>query len=531
MKFFEYISKRLNELNVKKCFGIPGSYIMPIWDNLKDIDIVLCTNEQDASYIATGYAYEINDMSVLLTTASPGVVNALSGIAYAYKDNIPLLIISGMENTFDIGKGCFQEESNCVNQFKTTELSKNLTKYSCQILSKKTAVKDFEYALFLIKKYQMPVHLSIPLDIQNSEIEEKKFDFNDKEYYTKKLKVKFNKSLIVVGGGCVKEDVMENVYSFAKKISAPIISTMKGYSAVTYNNEMFLEKLGSTISDDLISFLQEYKPENIFVLGSSLGYKDFVKINHIIKNCNFLIIDKNKKYVSPYQNSKLLYLKSMNDTLNYLIKISGEQKSNIQNKILKFKKDLINKNVRYLSNDIMAGCINKLNTLVNKNTILTADAGNHYLDALTLYRSKSFKNFYVNAGFAAMGIGICSSIGFAFNNKKVVAITGDGCMLMNGNSIYCAKKYNLDVCFIVFNNDSLGRVRVGQVINQKQINSDLGNVDFSLYAKSFNIKSVKVDNVKDFEIKFKEFAKEKGVKLIEVTTSKEEIPLILKEKK
>lgn len=530
MKFYEYIKKRLKSLNVSRCFGVPGSYIMPIWDNMNEIEVTVCTNEQDASYIASCYAYSSNTLGVLLTTASPGIINALSGICTSFKDNTPLLIISGVQNNNATYKGAFQEESKSVFNYQTTDLTKYVTKFCYKITKPEEAVKIFEKALkTALTKPCGPVHLSIPLEIQicevSHEINECMENKKEEKYVIPNIITK--KPLIIVGNGCVLENAIDKVYQFAEKIDAPILSTMKGYSAIDYNNPYFLEKLGSTTTNNLINFIKDYKPENIFVFGSSLGLKDIIKIKDYIKDANFIIVDVNKKYNCEFKFAQFYY-KSINDSIDIFLENMKRSRTNNKNKIIEFKNKLCSFYENKINDNLVASCINLLNNLSDE-FIVTTDAGNHYLETLSIYKNKGFKKFYANAGQAAMGIGICSSIGFAFDNKKVISITGDGCMLMNGNSIYLAKKYNLDICFIVFNNSSLGRVRVGQMKNNKFIASDLSNIDFISFAKTYSIKTKKVNNINGFKKVLKRFANKKGPSLIEVIVDKNEIPLILKE--
>ena len=191
MKVYEYISKKIKENGVTNVFGVPGSYIMPIWQNI-DIPITLCTHEGDASYIASAYSKRAQELSVVLVTSSPGVSNAISGIASAYRDSVPLLIISGTTSISCQGLGAFQEESDYDRAFCSVEITKPIVKKNYIIKDVNDVEKVFNEALGLTTIGRPgPVHISIPVDIQNMEMELNTVNIYDKSAAKKKFITSF----------------------------------------------------------------------------------------------------------------------------------------------------------------------------------------------------------------------------------------------------------------------------------------------------------------------------------------------------
>ena len=180
----------------------------------------------------------------------------------------------------------------------------------------------------------------------------------------------------------------------------------------------------------------------------------------------------------------------------------------------------------------MARTISQINCFNDQSIIVTADAGNHLLNTAVLFDAKQKGQIFINDGIRAMGSGICETVGMAIANSdyKYIAITGDGCMLMNGNVMHMASKKNLPVLFVVYANLSLGRVRVGQMVKGKIIESDLSQIDFFLYAKSMGLDAISVNDVDGFYKYVEGFIKEPRPALIEVCTDSDEIPIALKAK-
>ena len=279
---------------------------------------------------------------------------------------------------------------------------------------------------------------------------------------------------------------------------------------------------------DLFNYFKKYAPDSIFVFGSSLGEKDVSLIKDILYNSQLYIFDIDEKYDDTrFPNTKLFLSEKMDKQIFKMMNDLKNQKNT--SKSLKVK-EINEYQLNINEKNIMESTIFAINAYANKNCIIVADAGNHFLNALSLIYGN--KSLFVDAGLAAMGNGICTSIGLSFSkrNKKIICITGDGCILMNGNSIYLAEKYKLNIVFIVYCNYSYGRVKVGQekygCPNELTNISEEFNLEF--YAKSFGIRSYTVESVDEFKLVLKNIENTNGPIMINVLCDKNEVPVFLR---
>ena len=543
MKLYRFIDQCLETIGVDKVFGIPGSLIMPIWQNLTGKEIVLCSHEQEASYVACAYAKASLKPVCVVTTGGPGVLNCVSGVASANIDSVPMIYISGRTPKSKEGAGLRQEEGIENRLYDSTKLLSAITKRSIVIEELNTAPTIiWETIKYAIVERAGSVHISIPIDFQNAEIKEIPLELEHGEKnFSKELLDKldlnhFVKPLFIIGWGCWMSSATREVYQLSEKVNAPILVTSKGYCCIDYDHSMFLGKLGYGYTDILDNFLLDYNPDVIIAFGTSLGDKDIdcsaIKTmlmktsSYLISNdCSFM---KSKKYKTITIEAKsirkyiaCIYEKTASRNLD--IRLCSEIK-NIKELITKHWESLI------AENDLMAKCINGVNELVNSSVVVTADAGNHLADAGVLINPKNIGSMFLDVGVRAMGNGLCSTVGFAIANsdKCYLAITGDGCMLMNGNVMHLIHKKELPIIIIVFNNESLGRVRVGQSIMNEYRGTDILDVDYVKYANSLGISAIRVKDDNELVLEINRGLSEKKPLLIEIKSDKDEIPLAIR---
>ena len=528
MKVYEYISNKLKENGCKRAFGVPGSYVMPLWQNI-DMPITLCVHEGDASYIASAYAKKSKELTLVLVTSSPGVTNSISGIASSFRDSTSVIMISGTTPIDLRKKGAFQEESNYDRAFYSTNITRGITKKNFVIKNVndvQTVIKDAIKMALTDRKG--PVHISIPIDIQNMDISDDKFLYiNTLDNNIPNYSYKYDKPLIIIGGGCNNYEVVKKIYEFSERISAPIICSMKGMSYL-YKGDYVLGSVGMGCNYEVIDFIKKYEPQNIYCFGTSLSYKDFSNINTILENANKYIFSLEDTYAEKFTNYYHFKTNNLEVVVNNLIETLPLISNKMKDMIKELNDKIDEKLKKQIENSLMSKCIYYIMNNIDLETIITSDAGNHYLDTISCYKARNFETFYIDAGLAAMGNGICSAIGLslATPNKKCISITGDGCALMNGNSIYTAKFLNLPIIFIVTNNNSLGRVRIGQLECEKYISTDINNIDFKKYGESFNVKSFSVDNYDNFVNVFNSSLKYNETILIEIKCDKDEKPIV-----
>ncbi len=537
MKLYEYIDKCLDALGVEKIFGIPGSLIMPIWQGLKNKEFILCSHEQEATYTATGYAKKAKKPVCVLTTGGPGVTNCISGIASANIDSVPLIYISGRTPISQAGYGLRQEESNTNRLFDSNQLLEGITKKSICINQIDNASELIWNTIRLsVEGRAGAVHISIPIDLQNSEVPSYMEPSNPPKKENSPAIEISNRPLFIMGWGCWMAESVDDVYALASSVNAPVFVTSKAYCCIDERHSLFVGKLGYGYNPVLDDFINDYNPDSVIVFGSSLGEKDIKesilkdyienkKIIFIANDCSFL---KDRNWHCDYVEISDLsgYIKLLLNTASNRACDKGLLDRIIDTRTR--SKYYWNKQIQH--DDGMARGIRSVNNLLNEDVVITADAGNHLANAGALIDPLRSGQMFLDVGIRSMGNGICMATGMAMADRSKIyfAITGDGCMLMNGNIMHLAHVYNLPVVFIVFNNQSLGRVRVGQSLSGIYRATDIDDVNFISYGRTFGLETYYFDNCDDFCSSLKNIASKRRPCLIEVKTGKDEIPVAIK---
>ena len=537
MKLCEHVNECLNRIGVEKVFGVPGSLIMPVWQSISDAELILCSHEQEASYVATGYAKMSRKPVAVITTGGPGVTNCVSGIASANIDSVPLIYISGRTPLEKNGKGLRQEESHTNRLFDSVDVLKNFTKKSVCIDNIETAAQKIEETILsAVEGRAGAVHISIPIDLQNQEITRTKVQ---KEAYIindDMIIPESDKALVIMGWGCWMGDAIEQIYQLAHKIKAPVLVTSKAYCCIRNEDPFYLGRLGYGYTPYIEEFLDSYSPEIVLAFGTSLGEKD-------LSENMWKRLEKTEVYI--FSNDKSAYEKKMicpeRVMAGEIVKIVNRlycemSEKKIDDDFLKKIKNTKDNSRRYwqsriLEEDLMAKTIDSINFYINKEVVITADAGNHLADAGALIEKVNDGNFFLDVGIRAMGTGICTAVGMAIAEpeKTYIAITGDGCMLMNGNVMHLAKVRELPVVFLVFNNHALGRVRVGQTVMNDFRATDIYNVDFQMYGKTFGMDTYQFSSFTEFCDNISRILSTRKTALIELITDHDEIPVSVKD--
>lgn len=510
---------------------------MPIWQCITESELVLCSHEQEASYVATGYGKMKKGLSVVISIGSPGVTNCLSGLASANIDSVPLLYISGRTPIEKNGCGVKQEESTYNRKFDSTNITKAVSKKTICIDCVETAptliIEAFETAV--TGRFGC-VHLSIPLDLQTADIPHDYYlPLRKKDSETNASIIFKDRPIIIIGWGAWMSNSVEKIYALAEQINAPILVTSKAYCCIQRKHPLYLGKLGYGYTDLLDGFIQMYNPNQFVVFGSSLGEKDLTSnlIERMSKNSLCVWTNEDDYTYRRFPNAHIMETMDMAQSIQRLLDLSyAKKKDKRLYSLISSRRELIDSywDERINPDDFMAKAIKCICDLASE-AVITADAGNHLLDLGAIFNPDKIGKLFIDVGIRSMGSGICATVGMAFHDphNTFIAITGDGCMLMNGNVMHLVCEYNLPVIFIVFNNNALGRVRVGQSVMNDYRATDIYGIDFQLYAKAFGIESYKIDKCENLEPCIMNVLAKHKPALIEIVTDHDEIPVTLKD--
>ena len=508
MNVADRIVRILEEENISDVFGIPGEQIMPLYRSLSDskINHVLTRHEQAAAHAADGYARSSGKIGVCITTASPGALNTVMAVATAYKDNIPLLILTGDNDLKYRGSDYFQS----TPQF---EIFKNITRQSYNPLNGTEAMYVLRAAIHELKNFPKgPIHINLSKDVM---LQEDFDDFDlcylcdeDLSNITKAqdLITSSSKPLFIVGAGAISE--AENFTEIVDKYQIPVTTTFHGKGIISEDNPLNLGLCGIRATEQ-----GKYAFENadcIIGLGIKASERTFAEVPdnfiHVNINGDVLVGDypihgKVSDFLSQIKFNKVNWL-------DEILKYSGDYE------------------LTGLDDDLKPQAAIKRILDRFEDNITVSDAGSHTTWTTLLKKSLKPGHLLFSGGMAPMGYGLPAAIGAGIaTGEKIILINGDGDFQMNIQELATLKEQDLDVVIFILNNSEYGIIRQWQedFYDMDAYQVRLSNPDFVKVASGYGIDAVRADNLGDLELILDKDLT--GPVVVEVTVESENIPL------
>ena len=478
LKGTEILMKALQEEGVNIIFGFPGGAVLDIYDELVKTDIkhILVRHEQGAIHAADGYARASGRVGVCLVTSGPGATNTVTGIASAYMDSIPVVILTGQVNTKLIGNDAFQEVD-------IVGITRPCTKHNYLVKDIRDLARTIKQAFYIARSGRPgPVLIDLPKDMMQSTTDYKPIKVIQLRSYNPtyepnmkqlsrvvQLIKRAKKPLIFAGGGIVLSGASKELKDFAKKIHSPVTTTLMGLGAFPASDPLWLGMIGmhgtyranmsSAECDLLIAIGVRFDDR---VTGKIETFASKAKIVHI--DIDPTSISKNIAVHTPIVGDCNLTLKKLNDLLNK--ENLGELKS-IRNPWLKqIAKWKATKPLAYEQKGIIKPqfVVEKIYELTNGEAIITTEVGQNQMWAAQYYHFNRPNAFITSGGLGCMGFGFPAAIGaqVACPDKIVVDIAGDGSIQMNIQEMATAVQFDLPVKVAILNNRYLGMVRQWQ---------------------------------------------------------------------
>lgn len=528
MNTSDIIIKILEDNNVEEVFGIPGNQILPLYDSLSKSKIkhILTRHEQGAVHASDGYARSSGKFGVCLSTAGPGAMNLVMGVATAFKDSIPLLIITG-DNDYPTNYENFQS-------IPVNNVFKSITIRSFYPKNGREAIENLKTSIKILKnKSNGPIHLNIPKNVLLENItpsfKENEYELNVETYDTEIKNIinkiqESSKPLILCGGGVIWNNSCNDLKNFIKKNNIPIVTTFHGKGCISEYERLNLGILGIRGSE-----ISKYAVENadlILSLGCKLSERTIengINLKKIYKK--LISVNTCKNHLT--ETSINMNIKSfLNKICNYDLKKDDswldEIYSNASNSLVV---DGINDSSLPLRPPFIINEILK----IKGDNIVVSDAGSHTTWTFLLTKCSKPSQLLFSGGFGPMGYGVPASIGVAIANPndKVFVINGDGDFQMNLQELATIKENKLNICIFILNNSQLGIIKQWEKINnispyQVDLNS---NPDFKSLAESYNIKSFKVETKEELDDVLNIVNKSNEPIIVDVLTREEDIPL------
>ncbi|MBT8351434.1 MAG: biosynthetic-type acetolactate synthase large subunit [Deltaproteobacteria bacterium] len=468
----------LKEEGVDTIFGFPGGAVIDIYDELArtNINHVLVRHEQGAVHAADGYARASGKVGVCLVTSGPGATNTVTGIASAYMDSIPMVIISGQVPSHLIGNDAFQEVD-------IVGITRPCTKHSYLVSKTEELSKIMKEAFYLARSGRPgPVLVDIPKNLTIQSIDYSGTErVNLKSYNptynpnTKQLKkaVELLKSakrpLIFAGGGIILSKASVELTEFARKTQIPVTTSLMGLGAFPATDSLWLGMLGmhgtyranmcTGACDLLISIGVRFDDR---VTGKTDAFASQAKIVHI--DIDPTSIRKNIPVFIPIVGDCKISLGILNQLVDN-VDMENVSKHRVEwfDQIKQWKDT---KPLAYKQKEIIKPqyVIEKLYELTKGKAIITTEVGQNQMWAAQYYHFDQPGHFITSGGLGCMGFGLPAAIGaqVAQPDSLVVDIAGDGSIQMNIQEMATAVQYSLPVKVVILNNGYLGMVRQWQ---------------------------------------------------------------------
>ena len=522
----EMLVQALHKEGVEYVWGYPGGSVLFIYDEIfkqDKFEHILVRHEQAAIHAADGYARATGKVGVALVTSGPGVTNAVTGIATAYTDSIPMVIISGNVPTYAIGEDAFQEAD-------TVGITRPIVKHNFLVKD----VKDLP--LVLKKAFHIaqtgrpgPVLIDIPKDVSAAKgpftypetLEMRSYNPVVKGHSGQIRKAiallqEAERPYIYTGGGIILADAAPELKEFADLLGYPVTNTLMGLGGFPGTSPQFVGMLGMhgtyeanmamQHSDVLIAIGARFDDR---VIGNTQHFASHPrKIIHI--DIDPSVISKRVKVDVPIVGN----LKEVLVEMTAQLKVSGPRKNG--DKVAAWwdqinewrKKDCLKYDE---ASQIVKPqyVVQKLWELTGGDAFITSDVGQHQMWAAQFYKFDQPRRWINSGGLGTMGVGLPYAMGIkkAFPEKDVFAITGEGSIQMCIQELSTCKQYNTPVKIVSLNNRYLGMVRQWQELtyNKRYSSSYMDSLpDFVKLAEAYGHIGMRIEKKSDVEGALKE---------------------------
>lgn len=475
----EMVMHALKNEGVEIVFGYPGGAALNLYDEIYKQDFfthILTRHEQAAIHAADGYARASGKVGVAIVTSGPGFTNAITGIATAYMDSIPLVVISGQVPTSLIGTDAFQE-------IDAVGISRPCTKHNFLAKSIEELPRILKEAFYIARSGRPgPVHIDIPKDITAtmgefnypSEIKlqtyKPTYKGNVRQIKKAALVIKeAKKPLLYLGGGIVASEAGENIRALCEITQIPAVETLMARGILPHNHPSLLGMVG--MHGSYVANMAMSEADLIIAFGARFDDRVTGKLSEFAKYAQIIHIDIDPSSISKIVHTHFPIVGDVKCVLEELLPMLREDYN--ANSTLAWRNQLERYNKLHplsyqdSTNPLKPQwVIEKLGEMLGDKAIISTDVGQHQMWAAQFYPFSFPRQFITSGGLGTMGFGLPAAMGAkkAFKDKISINISGDGSILMNIQELMTCAAYEIPVINIVLNNNYLGMVRQWQTL-------------------------------------------------------------------
>ena len=537
----DLVLETLRDLGIDTIFGYPGGAVLPLYDaiyNFKGIRHILGRHEQGCLHEAEGYAKSTGKLGVAVVTSGPGATNAITGIADAMSDSVPLLVFTGQVARAGIGKDAFQEAD-------IVGITMPITKYNYQVRETADIPRIITEAVHIATTGRPgPVVIDLPKDVSALETDfiyspevnlpsyQPTLDPNDMQIkkILKQLS-KAKKPVLLAGGGISYAEASKELNEFAERYQIPVVTSLLGQGTIATSHPLFLgmggmhgsfaANIAMTEADFMISIGCRFDDR---LTGNPKTFAKNAKVAHIdvdpaeigkIISADIPVVGDAKKALQMLLAEPTVH----NNTEKWIEKVTKDK-----NRVRSY-----DKKERVVQPQAV---IERIGKLTNGDAIVVTDVGQHQMWTAQYYPYQNERQLVTSGGLGTMGFGVPAAIGAKIANpeKEVILFVGDGGFQMTNQELAILNIYKVPIKVVMLNNHSLGMVRQWQesFYEGRTSESVFDTLpDFQLMAQAYGIKNYKFDNPETIE-KDLEVILEDVPMFIEVDISRKEqvLPMV-----
>jgi acetolactate synthase-1/2/3 large subunit len=523
----ELVVKTLAALKVKYLFGYPGGTVLDIYDALfrqDDVEHILVRHEQAATHMADGFARATGEVGVVLATSGPGATNCITGIATAYMDSIPMVVLSGQVPTGLIGDDAFQETD-------IVGCSRPIVKHSFNCRSVIDIPNTIAKAFYIASTGRPgPVVIELPKDILmpqftaefvfNSEVKMRSYNPTVKGHHRQIKKAvqaitQAKRLVVYAGGGIIIANAAELLTELVEKLNAPVTNTLMGLGAISGLHDNFIGMLG--MHGSLEANKAMANADVILALGARFDDRVTNNVKKFCPDATIVHVDIDPTSISKTINAHIPVVGLLDIVIKQLLDelkdkqfiVNQEENQTWWQQIEQWRAV---KSVSYeQSKEIIKPqrVIESMYRATQGEAYVCSDVGQHQMFAAQYYPFAKPRQWINSGGLGTMGFGLPAAMGvkLAFPDSHVICITGDGSIQMNIQELSTCLQYNLSVVIISLNNRSLGMVRQWQdmVYGGRHSSSYMESLpDFVKLAESYGHVGMQINSLDELDEKIQQ---------------------------
>lgn len=536
----------LKDEGVEYLFGYPGGAVLHIYDalyNQEEVKHILVRHEQAATHAADGYARATGKPGVVLVTSGPGATNAVTGIATAYMDSIPMVVITGQVATANIGSDAFQEVDS-------VGITRPCVKHNFLVKDINDLAETIKKAFYVATTGRPgPVVVDVPKDITDPNIKipyiyPESVHMRSYQPVTKghpgqikravELLLTAKKPMVYTGGGVVLGNAAEQLRTFVSALGYPITSTLMGLGSIPWDDKQFLGMLG--MHGTYEANMAMHDCDVLIAIGARFDDRVTGKIAEFCPHAKIIHIDIDPSSISKTISVDVPIVGNVADVLtdmNHLLEISKVQPDqtalaewwNIINGWRAKKCMSYDRNSDQIKPQAVVEMIHEI---TNGDAYVTSDVGQHQMWAAQYYGFSKPNRWINSGGLGTMGFGLPAAMGvqLAFPEETVICVTGEGSIQMCIQELSTCLQYGLPVKIVALNNRYLGMVRQWQEFfyQNRYSHSYMESLpDFVKLAESYGHVGIRIERVEDLRPKLEEaFALKDRLVFLDIVTDQTE---------